>query len=111
MSLAKEKAEHPAPERWPHIRQEYHAVFSATFRSSAVWFFCALLLIAIGLLLLRGQGAFILNELPFLVLIPIFALLTIPLTLKVRQLAPIETHCFVRGSGGRSLSCSSLFCL
>lgn len=93
MSLAKEKAEHPAPERWPRIRQEYRAVFSATFRSSAVWFFCALLLIAIGLLLLRGQGAFILNELPFLVLVPIFALLTIPLTLKVRQLAPIETHC------------------
>ncbi|HLI08460.1 MAG TPA: CPBP family intramembrane glutamic endopeptidase [Ktedonobacteraceae bacterium] len=93
MSLRKERAENTTAQRWLQIRQEYRAVFVATLRSSAAWFFCAVLLIAIGLLLLRGREDLIAGNLPFLVLVLIFALLTIPLTSHVRQLAPIETHC------------------
>lgn len=92
MSLSKEKTESNSPQRWQQIRQEYRVVLSATFRSSAAWFFFVVLLIAVGLLLLKGQDASVLSELPFLVFILLFVLLTLPLTIGIRQLAPIEMH-------------------
>lgn len=93
MSLMKEDAEDAPVERWQQIRQEYRVVLSATLRSNATWFFCAILFIAIAILLLRGRGDFILGELPVIVFVLILALLTIPLTTGIRQLAPIESHC------------------
>jgi Na+/H+ antiporter NhaB len=93
MLLGKAKAETTSAERWQQIRQEYRVVLLAIFTSSAAWFFGDLLLLALGLLLVRGRGALILGALPFLVLVLLLAFLTIPLTPHVRQLAPIESHC------------------
>jgi membrane protease YdiL (CAAX protease family) len=93
MSLLEEKAEIPPSGRWRNIGQQYRKTLSAVLRSSATWFFCAILLAALVLLALKGRFAVILASLPLTAFFAVFALLTIPLTDGVTSLAPIETHC------------------
>jgi membrane protease YdiL (CAAX protease family) len=93
MSLLEEKAEIPPSGRWRNIGQQYRTTLSAVLRSSATWFFCAILLAALVLLALKGRFAVILASLPLIAFFAVFALLTIPLTDGVTRLAPIETRC------------------
>jgi membrane protease YdiL (CAAX protease family) len=93
MSPLEEQAEISPPGRWQHLGQQYRTTLSAVLTSSATWFFCAVLLVALVLLALKGRFDVILASLPLIAFFAILALLTIPLTEGVTRLAPIETHC------------------
>src|SRR5690242_4515757 len=55
MSLPDEKTVVFPHRRWLLIRQEYTITLSAAAKSSAVWFFCALVLVAILVLVLKDR--------------------------------------------------------
>jgi hypothetical protein len=78
---------------WQLLQQEYRSIFVATVKSSAAWFFGALLLISILVLKIKGRGDVIHGALPYLMGIPVLIALTIPLTMGVHQLEPIQTRC------------------
>lgn len=92
MALADEKTVVFPHRRWLLIKQEYQTALSATVRSRAAWFFCALLFIAMVVLVLKGRIDIITGAARWLVIIPVLALLTIPLTIRVNRLPPIETN-------------------
>jgi membrane protease YdiL (CAAX protease family) len=92
MSLADEKTVIFPHRRWLLIRQEYHATLSSVMKSSAAWFLCALLFVAAVVLVLKGRTDVIRGALPWLVGVPVLALLTIPLTVRVNRLPPIMTR-------------------
>jgi membrane protease YdiL (CAAX protease family) len=92
MSLADETTVVFPHRRWLLIKQEYHSALLATVRSRAAWFFGALLLLALALLVLKGRMDIIIGAAQELVLIPALALLTIPLTIRVNRLPPLKTN-------------------
>jgi hypothetical protein len=93
MPLAEERTVVFRHRRWLLLREEFHFTLSTVVGSGAAWFFYALMLVSLLILILKGRLDVIGSALPFFLGVPVLVLLTIPLTIRVNRMPRIRTQC------------------